>query len=249
MEIKEPPPPVNNGEPKKKTEDQLAQDRTNQDKIPPDSPRFKEVYKKMKDYEKEREDLSKDLESIREHNAKLATKLQEIEKTKADRVEEPAPDPEVDPKAYKAWAEHQIARERKRRDEELEKIRMDNMIHIERGIHEDYDDVIKLAEREMKKDAALEKKIWGAQNPAREAYRLGRKILDDKKKSEEDETKRQENIDKSDLESPTPPPPSSPKESVLTDDEKRVARKLFNDQPPEKAYEVYLAQKKAIGMA
>jgi hypothetical protein len=232
---------------KAKEEEHLRKARETQEKLGPDSPRFREVYKEMKqlkDREKERE---ADIEIMRRHNQELEAKFTEL--SKQAKPAEPAPDPETDPQGYKKWVELQQAQKEEEFEKRIQKERFANQVLDMADQHEDYDAVIKVAEREYLKDPELKKKVFSAWNPAREAYKLGKKIMDEQKKSEEDERKREENNEKGDVLGGSPPPPAKSKEEEdgeLTADEKRAARMIMNNIAPAEAYKKYAEQKKLI---
>lgn len=212
----------------------------------PEHPRYKEVYWRMKKNERELEERGKDVEALRAHSHELAAKLEELQKSK--KTEEPEPDPIADPEAYKSWHKLQLAKKDKESQEALEKIRVSTLIEVESGLHEDYDKAIKVAEREMDRDPALKKKIWGAANPARAAYQLGRKAMDEAAKKDQEEQERQERLDAGDVHRDSPPPPKTPEpEEGLTDAEKRVVRNLFPQMEFKEAAKKYAEHKKAIG--
>lgn len=123
-----------------------------------------------------------------------------------------------------------------------------NQIAIMSEIHEDYDAVIKLAEREYFKDPELKKKVFSSGNPPSEAYKLGKKLMTEQKKAEDDERKREENNEKGEVFPPNTPPSKKSEEDngELTSAEKRVARMLLTNIPPEEAYKKYAEQKKFI---
>jgi hypothetical protein len=212
----------------------------------PDHPRFKEVYFKMKDHERELREREKDVEALRAHSEQLAAALQEIKESK--KAEEPEPDPVVDPEAYKAWHRHQIAKKDKEYQLQREKDRVASLIEIESGLHEDYDKAVKIAEREMARDPALKKKVWGSANPARAAYQLGRKSMDEAAQKEKDEQERQERLDAGDVHKDNPPPPKTPDpDEGLSAEEKRVIRNLFPQMEFKEAAKKYAEHKKLIG--
>ena len=212
----------------------------------PDHPRFKEVYYKMKKYERELEERGKDLDAVRAHQQQVDAALQEMKRGSAK--DDPEPDPVADPEGYRAWHRHQIQKVKKEESEQRQKDRIATLIEIEAGLHEDYPQAVAIAEREMARDPALRAKIWGETNPARAAYQHGRKKLQEDAKREKDEVERQERLDQGKVEGDTPPAPA-PKEDAITDEEKRVIRNLFRDMPFEEAVKKYRGQKKELGLS
>lgn len=213
----------------------------------PDHPRFKEVYWKMKKHEREAEESRKDMDALRAHNAQIAAALDDLKKNQARVPDEPEPDPAADPEAYKAWSRHQIEKVRREESEARKTDRIATLIEIEAGLHDDYVKVVAIAEREMVGNPALKEKVWGESNPARAAYKLGRKIMDEAAAKDKDEIERQERLDAGAVEKPGAEGTPTPKEPDLTDDEKRVVKGLFRDMPFPEAVKKYKAQKAAMG--
>jgi hypothetical protein len=99
------------------------------------------------------------------------------------------------------------------------------------------------------KDPESKKKVFGSENPPREAYKLGKKLMEEQQKAEEEELKREKNNEKGEVIPPNAPPSGkegSEEDEGLSDDEKRVARRLMSDVAPSDAYKKYAAQKKFI---
>lgn len=212
----------------------------------PDHPRFKEVYWKQKKAERELEESRKDIEAMRAHNAQIVAKLEEIERSRSAKSEEPEPDIVTDPEGYKAWARLREHKREKDYQERLEQQRIATLIEIESGLHDDYAEAVKIAEREIALDPALKKKVWGSSNPAREAYKLGRAKMKEMEDKDKDEVARQERLDAAKTEGADNTPPPAPKEEELSDDEKRVIRNLFRDMDFKEAAKKYKEQKKAL---
>lgn len=210
----------------------------------PEHPRFKEVWKKLKTIESEKSELEKDIEAMRRHNQEVAARLEELNKSK--QKEDPAPDPEIDPQGYKKWVELREAKREKEYAEREVKNAIARQIEIQSELHDDYDEVIKIAERDMNRDPEIKKKIWNSENPPKAAYKYGKKKMEEKAKAAEDEEKRELNNEKGDVLGGDNPPPDNPKEVSLSDDEKRVARRLFPELKEKEAYDKVLAQKKIM---
>lgn len=214
----------------------------------PNHPRYKEVYWRMKKTERELEERAKDIEALRAHNERMAQAVEELKTVK--KADDPEPDAAADPEAYKAWSKLQLAKKDKEYQERLDKQRVATLIEIESGLHDDYDKAVKVAEREMSRDPALQKKVWGAANPARAAYQLGRKVMDEAAQKDKEEQERQETLDAGAVHKDSPAPAKTPaQEDELTDDEKRVVRNLFPGQDYKEAAKKYIAQKKALSGA
>jgi hypothetical protein len=236
-----------------KAKEEVKADVDKKEGPPPGHPRFDEVYGKWKKVERTLAEKEKDIEALREHTFKLDEALRKIKEERED-VDIPEPDPVVDPDAHKKWREFREHKVEQKFKDQSDKMRMANLIEIESGIHEDYDDVIKIADREMKRNSELSKTVWGSANPARAAYKLGKKIMDEQAKSEKEEeekskteeVERKKRIESSSVESgsPTPVKQDEPK---ITDDEKRVIRNLFPHIPYKEAEKKYLAHRSALG--
>ena len=255
----------------------LSSDKAKEEKVeeppkrtepPPEHPRFGKVYGKMKKYERTLAEKEKDIEALREHTFKLDEAMRKLKEDKED-IDIPEPDPVVDPDAHKKWREFREHKQEQKYQESARKAELSSFIQIESGIHEDYDDVIKIADREMKRNPELAKQVWGSANPARAAYKLGKKTMAEQTKEEKadeeavkaEETKaaeakaakakaeeddRKKRLDASSVETGGLPPAKT-SAPVVTEDEKRVIRNLFRDMPYKEAEKKYLANRQALG--
>ena len=212
----------------------------------PEHPRFKEVYWKAKKTERELEEMKKDAEAMRAHNAQLAAKMDEMERARSAKSDEPEPDIVADPEGYKAWARLRDSKREKEYQEKRDQDRIATLIEIESGLHDDYPQAVAIAEREIALDPALKKKVWGSSNPAREAYKIGRAKMKESEDRDKEEVERQERLDAGKTEGSDNPPPPAGKEEELSDEEKRVVRNLFRDMDPKEAMKKYKEQKKAM---
>ena len=230
-----------------KTEERRKDDR--EDGPPPESPRWKEVYGKWKATERKLEERDKDVEAIREHNRALENRLNQMEATKADRPPEPEPDPAVDPDAYKKWHEMKRLQEKQEWDKQRAIDRHENQVEMQKELHEDYLDMIKLAEREMSADPELKKKIWGSANPPKEAYQHAKRRAKEMEDKEREEASRQKAAKQTETEPDNGGGGASEdkSEAKLSDDEVRVVKNLFPDMKLDDAKKKYIKQKKALG--
>jgi hypothetical protein len=210
----------------------------------PAHPRFKEVYGKMKALERENEEKQKDIDALRNHSRQITTRLEEIEKKKADRPAPVAPDPIAEPDAHKAWVASQDLERQKETDKKLAQNRIETLIEVEAGLHDDYDEVVKIAEREMEKNPDLKKQVFTAGNPARAGYKLGKKIQEEKAKLEKDEIDRKDRIKGAHVEGAGDNPPPAGTGDKVTDEERRVIKNLWPDLPYEAAKKKYLANRR-----
>uniref|UniRef100_A0A6M3XT95 Uncharacterized protein n=1 Tax=viral metagenome TaxID=1070528 RepID=A0A6M3XT95_9ZZZZ len=191
---------------------------------PPEHPRFKEIYGKMKTFERQLADKDADIEALREHNKKLDDSISGV-KDKISIAERP--DPLDNPKEYDKWMIEQAVRaiEKKAKPEPVpqttgkptEKILA--QIEAMSDAHDDYDEMAALAEEDWKNDPVLKREIFSSANPPKTAYNYGKKKAAGKK------TERDKNIDKSYVE-PGGDPPGKPTEGKPTPEQKRVAKAL-----------------------
>jgi hypothetical protein len=218
---------------------------------PPNSPRWNEIYGKWKATEKRLQERDQDVEAMREHNAKMEARLAALEHTKADRPAEPEPDPAVDPDAYKKFHEMRRLKEREEWEKQRALDRHETQVEMQKEIHgeEEYLAKIKIAERDMTKDAELKKKIWGSPNPAKAAYQYGKQRAQEMEKQEQEQEEREKTKKQTAVEpvGDGGAEEGEKKEDRLTDQEIRVCRNLFPEIPLEEAKKKYLKQKKALG--
>jgi hypothetical protein len=213
------------------------------------------VYARWKDAEKDlalmkqkQKEAEESWELAREHNRKLEAEVEQIKRTKADRTPDPEPDFDEDPNAWRKWKAHQEALKEKEHAEELNQTRLDTLLAVEKRIHTDYLEMAKIAERDVSKDPELKKRIYDSDNPFAEAYEYGKKKSEEMKQKLKEESEREENREKLDVEKGGGHEDSEQApEDKLSEAEKSVAHRLFSDLESEKAEAKYLKQKKAMG--
>lgn len=220
---------------------------------PPESPRFKEVYGNMKRYERALEEKDKDIEAMRAAMRQQATRLEEIERTKADKRQDPPPDPAIDPDGYKKWHEHELAKKDREHQQKSVQERLQMQIDLQMELHDDYAQMVGIAERDAARDPKIQKEIWGSDNPAKKAYQYGKRKMDELKKQEQEveekaksEEDRQKRLQQGAVEGGGFAP-SAKKEEAVSDDERRVIRNLFPNLPYKEAEKQYLANRKHYG--
>jgi hypothetical protein len=246
-EEKDEKPPLESKE-AQESKDEKKEEKKDEFNPSPDHPRFKEVYYKLKKAERDLEERGKDVEALRAHSNELAAAVAEMKKVKAS--DEPEPDIATDPEGYKAWTKLQMTKKDREFQDNLAKQRLATQIEIQAELHDDYDEAVKIADREMVRDPALKKKVYESGNPAREAYRLGRKYMDDAAKKDKDEQERQERLDAGTVHKDSPPPvKDAPPEEKLSDAEKRVIRNLFPDMEFKEAAKKYAETRKSMAGA
>lgn len=244
----EPPKAAEAPQPPKKEE---AAPKKKQEDPPKDSERWNQVYGRMKFYERENAEKEKDLEALRNHVSSQQRKLDELTKQVSAPRPVEAPDPEQDPKGYQKWHELQLLDLNKKHQEEMELNRIEMLRQMEKSLHpDDYEQNAAIADRDVMRDPALKKRIYGSDNPFREAYLYGKKMRADMQKAIDDEATRQKGIEQASPEAAPSAPPAPPEEDevTLTEDEKRVVSQLYVRNGPhlsqKDAEKRYLDQKK-----
>ncbi len=232
-------------DPPKKEEKDEKKEKEEEHEPPAEHPRFKEVYGKMKHFERVLSEKDKDIEALREHTFKLDEELRKAVKGRDD-VSIPEPDVVTDPEGHKKWREFTDARRDKDYQDKLNQQKMAMLIEVESGIHDDYEECVKMADREMKINKKTNDEIWSSKNPARAAYKLGRKLMDDIKKSEKDEQDRSDRVKAGEVEGGGNPPPPKKDEPTVSDEERRVIRNLFPGMPYKEAEKKYLEHRKVL---
>ena len=241
---KEEPAPADKKVPTKEEQMELA--RKNQDKIDGDNPRFKEVYKKSKDLERAMAEKEKDIDAMREHVLKMERKLSEVAEKQAERKLPPEPDKELDPEAHKAWVKVRDAEAETKREKREQEKEVQLAIRIVSAQYDDYEDVIKVAEKHMAKNQDDAKKVWAdpVQAPAR-AYRLGKKLMEDKNKVSEqekaEEAARLKRIKSGELLEDGGEGGGGDEEPELSPEQVRVIKNLYRDIPYAEAKKRYIA--------
>lgn len=227
-------------------EEQVELSRKNQDKIDADNPRFKEVYKKSKDLERSLAEREKDMEAMREHVLKMERKLDEVSEKQSEKKLPPEPDKDIEPEAHKAWVKLRDAEAESKRERQEHQKEVQLAIRIVSAQYDDYEEVVKVAEKHMARNPEEAKKIWAdpVQAPAK-AYRLGKKLMDEqaKLKADEDdaEKKRQKRIKDGELLDDGGEGGGGDEDEVqLTEEQNRVIRNLYRDIPFAEARKRYI---------
>ena len=202
---------------------------------PPDHPRFKEIYGKMKHYERQLAETDDKYKALLEHNEKLNQSIGVL----VDKMDvQQRPDPVSEPEKYEAWIIQRAKRELEREFKPEPKIavpeptynRPEPQINAERqeqiryqiaameAAYDDYTDMVSLAERDMGNDPVLRNEIWSAPNPAKKAYQYA------KQKLERAQQEKQQMNTQTFTESPSQgqPPPTQ----GLDEEQRRAAQKL-----------------------
>jgi len=171
-----------------------------------ESPRWKEVYGKMKSYERELEDSKKTseesqkvLEELRAHNAKLSESMGVVE----DQLETTTkPDREEDPEAYETWLVQKTIRQTIKAQQQQSQPEPEHLpqqqvpglsndqiqvmqAEIQRGIHSDYDAALADMQPQMDRDRELFDSIMRSANPAQMMYSEWSKQKDQREQNNE----------------------------------------------------------------
>src|SRR3990167_9088279 len=235
------------GEKKPKSpEEHLDLAKKNQEKLDVDHPRFKEIYAKFKDGERVLAEKEKDIDALREHTQRMERKLAELAEKKADKSLPAEPDAELDPAGHKVWLKMRQA-EKEKEDEQREYDREIKLaIRLTSAQFDDYDEAIKIAEKEMVKKPELRKEVWmdPVQAPIR-AYRLGKKILEERSKVDDAEKERQARLKNSEV-LKDGGEHEEEEEIKLSDEQKRVVRNLYPDLPYKDAEKRYVNSMKRL---
>jgi hypothetical protein len=212
---------------------------------PPEHPRFKEIYGKMKNYEREIEafkikdsETSEALKIVQAHNKALMEAVTGFEDKFSDINK---PDPELDREGYEKWiidkAKREALRDQGTKPKEeppppVKKGKVD-MREIEyAGEHEDYYDVINTIREEVQKNPNVSTQIWNSTHPFEAAYKYG------KAKQKREAQRKKALDDQGFVEGNNPPPPET--KVTLSNEEKRAAKMLGVSE------EAYAKQKKFI---
>lgn len=137
------------------------------DEPPAEHPRFKKVYGRMRAAERERDEERRKREDAEE-------KLRQF---RAEHDKEP--DSREDPEGWKKWNERKSQDDRAALEEQERKRRLDIQIETCKAVFGDkkYRRAIDVAERAMKRDPDLRRRIWASENPARAAYKWAMKKM------------------------------------------------------------------------
>ncbi len=149
----------------------------------PGSPRWEQIYGRMKQGERDVEtltgtvaELKENSRLMQEHNTYMADAMEKmLDRTaKTDR-----PNPEEDPEGFARWATDEATRKLKaeqRRESppapvvENADVELKKQVDTARDMWDDYDAQIGNINAVMEKDPALKAKVWNSKNPPAAAY-------------------------------------------------------------------------------
>jgi len=150
----------------------------------PEHPRFKDIYAKMKNFERGLSEKDEAIISLKQHNETLQSAIDAISSKSLD---EARPDPVSDPEAFAKWsvdvAKREISKGAKGngadkvdKSKDIPKpiegdIRLSAQIAAMDAVYEDYNEMIEGVKDDIEKDDVLRNRIWSSPNPPREAYK------------------------------------------------------------------------------
>jgi len=145
----------------------------------PDHPRFKEIYGKMKVFERQIAEGEETNKEMAEHNKALSDALERLGKVEDGIAESNRPDPLHDPEAHEKWLEEKITRkvlkDTKPAVQSTPTPAKDPFIDAQEKVlaevYPDYYEHADVAMADMKGDVLLQKEILGAANPPLAAYK------------------------------------------------------------------------------
>lgn len=144
--------------------------------------RFKEVFPKLKEVERDNEAKTQDIQNLVAYTRNMEKKINSIEGRFADQN---IPDPTEDPAGYAAYVSDKVKRENPiatpQQTVSPEKLparaeintRLQTQEDIQSAVHNDYFEVIDEVKAEFKNNSALEGVLMGKDNPAQAAYNYG----------------------------------------------------------------------------
>jgi hypothetical protein len=140
--------------------DEVEEDEE-EDEPPAEHPRFKKIYGRLKQKERDEIGYLRRIEALDRELAELRAKAATPDKE---------PDSMEDPEGWKKWNERKAASDREAIEAREKKARLDIQIEACRTVYDDYDKLISKAVKAMDRNPALAKKIWASPNPAKAAY-------------------------------------------------------------------------------
>ena len=189
---------------------------------PPESPRFNEIYGKMKEFERQLDSKDELIDAMSEHNQSLQQRMDGLD----DKLSEGTrPDAITDPEGHDKWLEDKIVRNLKREqpkpktEPQPKTNRIEEQQAVLRENFSDYDGVMHLAKEYIEGDKLAKLAIMDTDNPPRALYEYGLK------KKAEIAKQRSDSIAQAGVEGGGTPP-SEPVSTALTEVEKKMAHGL-----------------------
>ena len=149
---------------------------------PVDSPRWNEVYGKMKDFERQLEEKDELTSAAIKHNESLQARVDEMD---ARLSVGDMPDQITDPEGHARWVIDQAKREMALENKptvappvtpkEKPKNKIQDQTEMLRSVHKDFNQVASLANELIGKDPLLKNEILFSDNPPRALYEYGLK--------------------------------------------------------------------------
>ena len=201
----------------------LSKEKTKEEHAPSEEhPRFKEIYGKMKTFERGMEDKDKQINDLKTHNMSLDKALNNIDLKVSETTR---PDPADNPEEYEKWLMDKVMKslitETKTPLSTMEVSKektpvVDQRILMQEyamaAMHDDYYDVLKIVGDEMKTNEFLREEIITHTNPPKKMYEYHTRLMQQKEK----------NVDSSRMESGG----YDTKSNKLSEDQKSMAANL-----------------------
>lgn len=185
---------------------------------PVESPRWNEIYGKMKDFERQLDEKDQTLKAVVDHNKSLQDSMDGL----YDKVSvTERPDQIIDPDGYDKWILDQAVRKIKKEqpapavETKAKTNPMMEQVKLLQGMHKDFNQVAAFANEIVEKDPLKKNEIRFSDNPPRALYEYGLKLKSDL------EAKRKKNISQAGVEGGSLPP-SDPGTTTLTAAQERA---------------------------
>ena len=156
-------------------------------------PRFKEIYGKMKTFERGMEDKDKQINDLKTHNTALDKALNNIDLKVSETTR---PDPADNPEEYEKWLMDKVMKSLTTETKaplpimEVSKEKtpvVDQRILMQEyamaAMHDDYYDVLKVVGDEMKTNEFLREEIITHTNPPKKMYEYHMRLMQQKEKN------------------------------------------------------------------
>jgi len=156
-------------------EEEGEEEATDEEGPSPDHPRFKQVYGKLKQRERELDTLKSDVELMKQHNSQLSEQMRSQEAAIQAAQQPDEPDIETDPQEWRTW---KMNADQQRMDElkgDMNRQQLAWQVDIMRSTHEDYDEKVKTIASKLDTDESLRQEVWNATNPPLAAYKMATK--------------------------------------------------------------------------
>jgi len=176
--------PVEDEDPEDDPDDDEDSDEDDDDPVIEKNEMPQNAFEAVRKARRNRREARQEARTAREEAQALR---EELEALKAEK-EDPEPDDDASPAEIKAWAKRDAERRLKVRQAPApgpaqtspEARRIGALADEMRSRHRDYDDVVNPATRNLiNTDPKLWKRVYKAENPAKEAYKVGKELLEE----------------------------------------------------------------------